>query len=136
VNGHVYIAGYHTNGSIRTACIWVDGARTDLSSGTDGSAGSIFSTGGTAYSAGYLKDSGSIPSASMWTGTSQTFLPAIAGKLSGASGVTIFEDTTYVSGFYGNASDIAIPCYWANGARVDLPTNGGLAGFTTSIVVR
>ena len=136
LGGHVYVAGYYTDGSVKTACIWVDGARTDLSSGTDGTASSAFNAGGTNYSAGYLKDGSSIPSASMWTGTSQEFLPAISGKLSGASGVAAYDGSVYVSGFYASAGDVAVPCYWLDGAKKDLPTNAGLAGFATSIAAR
>jgi len=136
VGGHVYIAGYHTNGSLKTSCIWVDGTRTDLSAGTDGSAAAVFNSSGTNYSVGFLKDADSIPSASLWTGASQEFLPAVSGKLSGASGVTVFDGSSYVSGFYGNASDVAVPCYWVDGTKKDLPTNAGLAGFTTAIAVR
>ncbi len=133
-NGHVYIAGYHGDGSVKTACLWIDGARTDLSSGTDGSAGGVYRDGGTNYVAGYLKDG--VASASLWSGASQAFLPAVSGKLSGASGVVRFEDSTFVSGFYGNADDVAVPCHWRDGGRTDLPTSGGLAGFATSIAVR
>lgn len=100
------------------------------------SANSVFNAGGSNYSVGYLKNGSSISSASMWMGTSQEFLPAVSGKLSGASGVVVFDGSTYVSGFYGNASDVAVPCYWLNGTKKDLATNAGLAGFATSIAVR
>lgn len=133
--GHVYVAGYHSDGSVKTACIWTDGVRTDLSSGTDGSVGAVFNAAGTTYAAGYLKDA-SVAAASSWAGVVHAFLPAVSGKLSGASGVSVFEDSVYVSGFYGNASDIAVPCYWLDGVRVDLPTDGGLAGFATAVAVR
>jgi hypothetical protein len=133
--GHVYVAGYHSDGSAKTACVWVDGVRTDLSAGTDGSAGGVFHADGTTYAAGYLKNA-SVAAASSWTGASQAFLPAVSGKLSGTSGLAVFEGSAYVSGFYGNASDIAVPCYWLDGVRADLPTGGGLAGFATAVAVR
>ncbi|TXT47503.1 MAG: hypothetical protein FD137_1087 [Spirochaetes bacterium] len=133
--GHVYVAGYHSDGSVKTACVWSDGVRTDLSSGTDGSAGGVFHADGTTYVAGYLKDA-SVAVASLWSGASHAFLSAISGKLSGTSGVAVFEDSVYVSGFYGNASDIAVPCYWLDGVRADLPTAGGLAGFATAVAAR
>lgn len=136
LDGHVYVAGYHSDGSVKTACVWVDGVRTDLSAGTDGSASSVFTAGGTRYSVGYLEDGGAIPSASLWAGTSQSFLAAVSGKLSGASGIVVSDGSVYISGFYGNAGDVAVPCYWLDGVRKDLPTSGGLAGFATAMAVR
>lgn len=133
-DGHVYVAGYHTNGTVKTACVWTDGVRTDLSAGTDGSASSVYKADGSIYAAGFLKD-GTIPTASVWTGSTQEFLPGVDGHMSGASGIVVYDGSTYVSGYYASAADVAIPCYWFQDSVRDLPTVGGKAGFTTSIAV-
>jgi len=127
------VAGFYA-ATDEKACLWTDGVRTDLSAGTDGSASSVYKADGSIYAAGSLKD-GTIPTASVWTGSAQEFLPGVDGHMSGASGIVVYDGSTYVSGFYASVTDVAIPCYWFQDSVRDLPTVGGKAGFTTSIAV-
>ncbi len=72
------------------------------------------------------------------SGTDQDDQPAVA-TIDQKGGITIAETpsntspTFYVAGSYNSPSNIA--CYWNNGTKVDLDTDGNTPSFATSIFV-
>ena len=145
VGDSVYVSGYCFNPY--TACYWVDGNRIDLplpEESTDVYTYDISVHDGIVYVTGSYSNSinrgesvsprvpdiSRIPDicvlpaappskACYWANGIRTDLSIPEGADTRVSGITVQNDTVYVSGYYSYGSHL-IACYWVNGERIDL----------------
>jgi hypothetical protein len=128
----VFAAGSYFNGAASVACIWVDGAKTDLPGDGNSTHGSnayaIAVANGVTYVAGSYFN-GTTTIACYWVDGVRTDLPGDGTNAHPANAYSIFVSggTVYTSGYYNNGSTI-VACYWTGTAKTDLPgADGALA---------
>ena len=117
----VYIVGesYNSEGNL-TACYWVDGSRVELPGGAW--ATDIVVVNGTVYTSG----TGEASDACYWINETRYDLPGDGGE---AEAIAVdSNDVVYVAGWYNDGS-----CYWKNGQRIDLTTNGDSQAFAIGL---
>ena len=110
----IYIVGSDADG----ACYWVNGSRVELPGGyiaTD-----IVVNNGNVYT------SGSADGACYWINQTRYDLPGDWGE---GEAIAVDGDDVYVAGWL----DVGSSCYWKNGQRIDLTTNGVSQAFAIGI---
>jgi len=61
-----------------------------------------------------------------WQGTTKTDLPVPEGTaITYLEGISVYNDTAYIAGYYCGANMVARACYWQGTARIDLPVPVG-----------
>ena len=126
-SNRVYVAGYYFRGGStldKMHGYWVNGARTDLTAGVEGSVDAIAVSGGRVYAAGSHNYT-----ACYWVDGIRTELPVPTSRgkpnLSKASAIAVSGGKIYVAGYVGIFHDYETNCYWVDGVRTDLPIPSG-----------
>ena len=117
----IYIVGqsYNSEGNL-TACYWVNGVRVELPGGAW--ATDIVVVNGTVYTSG----TGEASDACYWINETRYDLPGNGGE---AEAITVDSNgVVYVAGWYNDGS-----CYWKDGQRIDLTTNGDSQAFAIGL---
>jgi hypothetical protein len=125
----VYVAGYASNSTSRTAAYWLNnGAAATLPSGTQANA--IAVSGSNVYVAGYEENSaGNGGNAVLWVnGTATTLSPPSGMAYSYAAAIAVSGSNVYVAGFAWNNNSDESAVLWVNGAATLLPMPSGLTG--------
>lgn len=124
-----YVAG---DNILAEACYWKDGDRifVDIPAlvSTSFLSDITLSSNGTVYSSGnYYPDALSFSQAAYWTNTTLHNL-ADGTNESNADAIYLYNNDVYVCGTYNYLVNNYIPCYWLNGAKIDLsvPSFGGI----------
>ena len=114
----IYIVGSDDGG----ACYWVNGSRVELSGGAW--ATDIVVVDGTVYISGQA-DITTDYEACYWINQEIYELPGNGGE---AEAIAVDGDDVYVAGWFNNGS-----CYWKNGERINLTTNGESQAFAIGV---
>jgi hypothetical protein len=114
----IYIVGSDDGG----ACYWVNGSRVELSGGAW--ATDIVVVDGTVYISGQA-DITTDYEACYWINQEIYELPGNGGE---AEAIAVDGDDVYVAGWFNNGS-----CYWKNGERINLTTNGDSQAFAIGV---
>ena len=114
----IYIAGSTSDG----ACYWVNGSRVELSGGAW--ATDIVVVDGTVYISGQA-DITTDYEACYWINQEIYGLPGNGGE---AEAIAVDGDDVYVAGWFNNGS-----CYWKNGQKINLTTNGESQAFAIGV---
>jgi hypothetical protein len=130
--GDVYMAGYsEVYGTyVDTACYWKNGVCNPLSGTNSWSRGIAIAGDGSAYCVGQMQVSG-VWQPYYWKATSSTpggtatALSALGGS---ADAVAISSGSVYIVGSVVNSSGVTVPCYWKDGARIDLSPERSFGG--------
>ncbi|MEM9687405.1 MAG: hypothetical protein AAF934_10870, partial [Bacteroidota bacterium] len=138
VGTDIYVAGYTLDDSdLPVPCYWINGNRVDLSlfSGSDtGITQAIAVKDKTVYTVGdsdiFLEEDGVIIADTdffpfYWINSSPDILPVLESNSTEPEGsayaIDITENALYISGYSRDSNGVAVPCYWENGIRIDLP---------------
>jgi hypothetical protein len=127
----VYVAGYASNITSRTAVYWLNnGAATTLpSSMTSSQANAIAVSGGNVYVAGYEENSAGNLTAVLWVnGAATTLSPPSGMAYSDAGAIAVSGSNVYVVGVAWNTDNDESAVLWVNGAATLLPMPSGLTG--------
>ena len=117
----IYIAGesYNSEGNL-TACYWVNGVRVELPGGAW--ATDIVVVNGTVYTSG----TGESSDACYWINETRYDLPGDGGE---AEAIAVDSNgVVYVAGWYNDGS-----CYWKDGVKINLTTNGDSQAFAIGL---
>ncbi|MDR1374654.1 MAG: hypothetical protein LBJ24_06755 [Treponema sp.] len=123
----IYAAGtYRKADNTDVTCYWKDGTRYDLDEGTLDGAWSIAVSGGVVYVAGHYDNSGT-DTGCYWKDNGTVEKTGFSGA-GFAEFITVSGGVVYAAG--SNSS--AVPCYWKDGTRYDLPLPAGaLVGYAS-----
>jgi len=125
-DNNVYIVGEYDHllddgrGGNWTACYWMNGSRVDLINQTPSHPVDIVVIGNIVYIAGYQYEMGiDMRKALYWRNSTLNLLPIAQLSSSSASGIAVFGNDVYISGYYKNGTKNQA-CYWKNNVLHDL----------------
>lgn len=127
----VYVAGYASNISSRSAVYWLNnGAATILpSSMTSSQANAIAVSGSNVYVAGIEENSAASGNAVLWVnGAATTLSPPSGMAFAYAAAIAVSDSNVYVVGTAWNSDSDESAVLWVNGAATLLPMPSGLTG--------